>query len=187
MTKNYDAVRAYGDITSAVYVGPKGTTAPTTPTATPAVGFVEVGWLSDDGITEMHSVDSSSKRAWQGGTTVRTIKSGDSRKFKFVMLETNATTLGLVRPGSTPVTATGVTTTPVKAYLGQDIRAWIVDTIDGTIHTRKIIPAGEVVDVADIKFNSQDITAYEVTVECYATSAGVYYTELTDDVNQAVT
>lgn len=191
MAKNRDNVRAYGDELSGVWVADKGTTAPTTPTAVPATGWEELGWLSDDGVTEMHSVDSSAKRAWQGGATVRTIKSGDSRKFKFVMWETTALTMGLLRPGSSATTATGVTTTHVKTFLGQDIRAWIIDTVDDNgsgdvIHTRKIIPTGEVVDVADIKFNSQDVTAFEVTVECYPDTNGVLYDELTDDPALAV-
>lgn len=186
MTKSVDNARVYGDINSGVFVADKGTTAPTTPTATPASGWAELGWLADDGITEMRNVDSSAKRAWQGGAIVRTVKSGDSRKFKFIALETNVTTLGLIRPGSTPVTTTGVTKTSVKTFLGQDSRAWIIDTIDGDVHTRKIVPNGEVVDVADIKFNSQDITAYEITVECYPDSTGTLYDELTDDPNQAV-
>lgn len=186
MTKQVENARVYGDITSGVWVGDKGSTAPVDPTAEPDEAFEETGWLSDDGVTETRDVDSSPKRAWQGGVIVRTVRSGDSRTFKFVCLETKALTMGLVRPGSTPVTTGGITKTPVKVFLGQDIRAWIIDTIDGDVHTRKNIATGEVTDVADIKNSAGDITAYELTVTCYPDADGVLYDELTDDPAQAV-
>ena len=186
MSKNVDNVRVYGDIDSAVYVGDKGTTFPIDPTTPPASGFDELGWLGEDGITESRDVDSDAKKAWQGGVTVRTVRSSDSRRFSFVCLETNAITSGLVRPGSVRSTTGGVTHTPVKAFTGSDIRAWIIDTIDGDIHTRKNIARGEVVDIADVVMNGTDITAYELTVECYPDTAGVLYDEYTDDPAMAV-
>ncbi len=186
MTKQVENARVYGDIDSGVWVGAKGSTAPTSPTSEPDEAFEEVGWLSDDGLTETRDVDSSPKKAWQGGVTVRTVRSGDSRTFKFVCLETKALTMGLVRPGQEPTTTGGVTHAKVKVFLGQDIRACILDTIDGDIHTRKAIPTGEVTDVADIKNSAGDITAYELTVTCYPDADGVLYEEWTDDPAQAV-
>lgn len=186
MAKDTANVRVYGDIDSAVFVGPFGTTAPTTPTAAPGVGFVEVGWISDDGLTETREIDSDQKRAWQGAAIVRTVRTSDTRRFKFVAWETNKTVMGLMRPGSTPTTSTGVTTTPVKAYTGQDIRAWVIDQRDGNINVRKIIPSGEVVEAGDIVSQNGEIVAYEMTIECYPDSNGVLYTELSDDPAVAV-
>lgn len=186
MARDVDNVRVYGDVTSAVWVADKGTTLPTNPTTAPGVGIDDVGWLGDDGLTETRNVDSAEKKAWQGGVTVRTVKSSDSRQFKFVMLETNAITAGLVRPGSTVTTTTGITKTVVKAYLGQDIRAWILDTVDGPIHTRKNIATGEITDIGDVVYQSKEITGYEVTVTCYPDANGTLYEEYTDDPALAV-
>lgn len=186
MSKNVDNIRVFGDIDSSIYVGNKGTTPPTDATAAPGVGFTELGWLSDDGLTEHRDVKSDQKRAWQGGALVRTVRSSDSRQFKFVCWETNLTTVGLTRPGSTPTTTGGVTHTPVKAHTGSDIRSWIIDQVDGAIHNRKIVPTGEVVDIGDIKGTNGDIVAYELTVECYPDSNGVFYDEYTDDPAMAV-
>lgn len=181
MAKDTNNVRVYGDIDSAVYVGNVGTTAPTSPTTTPAAGFIELGWLSDDGLTEVRELDSDQKRAWQGAAIVRTVRTSDTRRFKFVCWETNKTTMGLMRPGSTPTSSTGITTTPVKAYTGQDIRAWVIDQRDGSIDVRKVIPTGEVVEVGDIVSQNGEIVAYEMTVECYPDSNGVLYTEISND------
>jgi hypothetical protein len=186
VAKVSDNVRVWGDVDSAVYVGPEGTAMPTTATAAPGAAFEELGWLGDDGLTETRDVNSDQKRAWQGGALVRTVRASDSRQFKFVCWETNATTIGLTRPGSTPTTATGVTTTPVKAYTGSDIRAWIIDQRDGAINNRKLIPHGEVVDMGDIVGKNGDLVAYELTVEVYPDTNGVLYTELTDDPAVAI-
>lgn len=186
MAKNIDNIRVYGDISSGVFVANKGTTSPTSPTVAPGTGWTELGWLSDAGLTETRDVSADQKRAWQGGALVRTVRSGDARKFKFVAWETNTTVVGLTRPGSTATTATGVTTTNVKGFTGSDVRAWIIDQVDGGIHTRKIIPQGEVTDLGDI-VSGGDVVAYELTVECYPSSDGTLYIEMTDDPAVAVT
>ncbi|MEV0608129.1 hypothetical protein AB0I61_17360 [Polymorphospora rubra] len=186
MAKNVDNVRVYGDIDSGVWVGPVGTTAPTSPITAPGVGWVELGWLGEDGITETREVSSDPKRAWQGGVTVRTVRANDSRRFTVIALETNATVAGLVRPGSVPTTAAGITHTPVRAFTGSDNRAWIIDTRDGAVDTRKVIARGEVVEVGDVAYQGSEITAYELTIECYPDSNGVLYDEYTNDPALAV-
>lgn len=186
MAKNVDNVRVYGDIDSAVYTGQVGATAPTSPTTAPGPGWDELGWLGEDGITEARDVDSDAKRAWQGGVTVRTVRANDSRRFSFVCLETNAITSGLIRPGSVRTTTGGVTHTPVKSFTGSDVRAWVIDTRDGAIDTRKVIARGEVVEIGDVVYQGTEITAYELTVECYPDSNGVLYDEYTNDPAMAV-
>lgn len=186
MAKTSANVRVYGDIDSGVWVGNVGTTAPTTPTAAPGVGWTELGWLGDDGLTEARELDSDQKRAWQGAAVVRTVRTSDTRRFTFVCLETNTAVMGLVRPGSTPSTNAGITTTAVKAFTGQDPRAWLLYQRDGAIDVLKIIQNGEVVEQSDITSQNGEIVAYEMTVECYADSNGVLYTELSNDPAVAV-
>lgn len=186
MAKNASNIRVFGDITSAVYVGNKGTTAPVDATSAPGVGFTEVGWISDAGVTETRDMKSDQKRAWQGGALVRTVRSGDARRFKFTCWETNKTVLGLTRPGSTVTTTTGLTHTLVNSYVGADVRAWIIDQVDGAVHNRKIIPTGEVTAIADIKGTNGDIVAYDLTVEAYPDSNGTLYEEYCDDPAVAV-
>lgn len=181
MAKDVDNVRVWGDIDSAVYVATKGTTAPTSPSTAPGTGWTELGWLGDNGLVESRNVKADQKRAWQGGALVRTVRSSDSRQFKVVAWETNATTIGLTRPGSTPTTTTGVTHTPVKAFTGSDIRAWVIDQRDGAINNRKVVATGEVVAQGDIVGKNGEIVAYEYTIEAYPDSNGVLYDEYTDD------
>lgn len=184
MAKDTANARAYSD--GGVFVAPLGSTAPTTPTGTYDAAYEEVGWLSDNGITESRTQDTKKKNAWQGGALIRVIKSTDSRSFKFQCLEENAVVMGLVRPGATVTTATGVTTSVVHAYTAQDLRQWGIDLVDGSVHKRIVIGNGEVTDVSDIVYKTDDLTVYEVTVTCYPDTNNVLYTEYSDAAGVAV-
>ena len=182
MAKNQDGVRVNGGFDGAVSVAAKGTTAlPVDPAADLDVAFQEVGWLSSDGLTETFDRDSTDLTAWQGGTVVRTIRTKDSRTFKFQAMESNAVVLGLLRPGSTVSTVGDVTTTVVKPFAGQDERVWVFDLVDGDIRTRKVVKKGQVTEVGDITYSYEDATIYEFTVTVYPDSDGVLYREYTND------
>lgn len=182
MARNVDNIRVFHD--GDVYVtaaGAEPPTAPTTATETPAVGYNLVGWIGEDGVTESREIDSDQKRAWQNSAVVRTVRTSDTRRFQFTALETNLITMGLLRPGATSATASGTTTTNVKAYTAQDKRSWIFDFKDGDIVYRVLIPNGEVVDRGDVQRQAGEIVAYDMTVEAYPTSDGTLYIELTND------
>lgn len=104
MAKSANNVRAYGD--TSVVVGPVGYGFPTDPTTVYSAGVTEVGWLSEDGITETFNRDKKDVKA-NGGKVVRVIRTADGRTFKFQCLEQNAVVMGLIRPGSTPITTAG--------------------------------------------------------------------------------
>ena len=80
----------------------------------------------------------------------------------------------------------GITTTPVVSTGAQDIRAWVLDANDGSIHNRFTIGSGEVTAVADISYKGSGETLYELTITPYPDANGVMYTEITDDPALAV-
>lgn len=163
MTKNLSNIRIYGDETSLVSVAPKGTTLPTT-LAAPGAGFVELGWISEDGVAIQRTKDVSKFKAWQGGATVRQKIVGVEDTFKFQCLEETATTLGLYYPGSEGVTAAGVSTITVPAGATSDERTWVIDFFDGDVQKRYCLPVGEVGETAEIVHKSTEMTIYEYTV-----------------------
>ena len=65
MAKDRSNIRIYGDDDSAVSVGAKGTTGPTTLAALDADDFTELGWLSEDGIDlERDATASYNAKVW---------------------------------------------------------------------------------------------------------------------------
>ena len=166
MAKDRDNVRIYGDDASGVWVADKGTTGPTT-LATPAAGFTEVGWLSEDGVDLDRSEDVAEFKGWQGGSTLRKKVTSQEDTFKFVALEETALTMGLYYKGVAATTATGVDTFAITNQAASDERAWVIDFVDGTTTKRYVVPSGEVTGRATVPHKNSDLTMYEFTVTIY--------------------
>lgn len=185
MAKNTDYAYNWGagadGVNSGVWIGAAGATLPTSATGAPATGasgFGEAGWLSSDGITESHGMDSTPVNAWQGGSQIKILKNNETRAFKFQCLEENAVVLGLLRPGSTVSTTGGVTTTRVKSATGSNRLPFVIDLVaSASVKKRLCIDAGEVSEFADIVYTDSALTVYEFTVAVYVQSDGGYYTE----------
>lgn len=161
-----------------------GTTAPTDTTTSLAAAWKAFGLLSQDGATEGRSQDSTDFYAW-GNILVRNVRSKHKRTIKVTALEDNLVVWGIVNPGSSAVSVSTLTTRTVKVPTS-DIAAYLLQTSDGSIIRRRVIPRGEVVDVGDVVLKDSDMQAFELTIDIYPDSAGVLYLDITDDP-QAVT
>lgn len=167
-----------------VFVAPVGTTAPTTVSAALDDAFDALGLLSEDGLTESRDEDSTDHYAW-GSILIRTVRSKHKRTFKVTALEDNPVVFDLVNPGSTATTASGVTTRTVKVPTSNP-KAFVIQTKDGAVTRRRAIAKGEVTEVGDIVSAEGDIEGKELTITVYPSSAGVLYTDITDDAQAAV-
>lgn len=166
-------------VDATVSVGPVGTTAPTD-IATPLnAAFDDIGLLSEDGMTESQDQEVTKHYAW-GGILVRTTRSKHNRQIKVTALEDNALVFGLVNPGSTVATATGITTRTVHVP-GPNKKAWVIETVDGDFTRRRCIPTGEVIEVGEIKSSDSEMSMVELTIDIYPDSDGVLYLDVTDD------
>lgn len=166
MTKVLANIRIYGDDSSAVYVAPKGTTGPTD-LAAPAVTYKDLGWISEDGTDINREMSSNDFTAWQGGTIVRSKKSGVKDTIKVTALEETATALGLYYPGATTATVTGISTITVPGGSRSNEKALVVDFIDDTVTKRYVIPRAEVTSVGTVSHKNTDMTMYEFTFTVY--------------------
>jgi hypothetical protein len=167
-----------------VYIGTDGLAGPTTLTGAWPAGFSAVGLLDgEEGITEGRDGDTSENYAW-GGVLYRRTTSKHKRTFKFVMLEDNAITFGLVNPGSTRTTAAGVRTSVIKVpeslnfAVGFELR-------DGSRVKRRSIKSATVEDVAEIKESETDPTVYEVTIVVFPEADGTLYRTVETDPTAA--
>lgn len=166
MAKDLANIRIYGDESSAVSVAPEGTAVPTTLGAL-AAEYAEVGWISEDGTEITREASTNEFTGWQGGTIVRVKPTGVKNTVKFQCLEETALTLGLYYPGSTGVTAGGVSTLTVTGGAATDVRAWVLDFYDGDVHKRYAIERGEVTGQGSIAHKSTEMTVYEFTLTIY--------------------
>lgn len=168
-----------------VFVAPVGTTAPTDLTTALNASFKALGLLSEDGMTESREQDSEDKHAY-GGLLVRTVRSKHKRTIKVTALEDNLVVWGLVNPGSTAATASGVTTRTVKVPSASDPRAWVLELVDGAVKKRRAIPKGEVVEVADVTISDSEISMYELTIVVYPAADATLYKDIDNDPQSVV-
>lgn len=171
-------------VNAKVLVAPVGTTAPTDIATAWSATWKDLGLLSEDGMTETRDMDSNEHYSWGGGL-VRTVRSKHKRAFKVAALEDNPIVWGLVNPGSTASSASGITTRVYKVPT-PDPRAFGFELIDGANTSRLIVARGEIVEIGDVARSDADLSMYELTIDVYAASDGTFYREITNDLQAVV-
>jgi len=161
MALDSDSVRVA--VTGAVYVGPTSTPAPTGSGIALDAGFIDLGYLSADGISENIDRTTNQIRAWQNGSLVREVTSEGTYSVEMTFIETNQEVLELYYGATITLgeldgdpTATG----------GR--KSFVIDVIDGAIVERIYIPAGEITSVGTRTLASGEAVGYQVTVTGYA-------------------
>jgi hypothetical protein len=169
MALTAEAVRV--GVTGAVHMAPAGTTLPTSIAGALNGAFVDLGYISEDGITASNDVETTDLKGWQNAAVVRTLQTGHNFTLSFSMLETNAHTLELYFNDYTP--GPGGTDALVKMTGDQGWRGCLVlDIVDGTNDMRIVLPDAQVTDFEDISIVSGDALQYGVTLSCYPDQSG---------------
>lgn len=84
-----------------------------------------------------------------------------------------------VTTGTPGVAATN--TRPVGAGTGLNRRAWVVDTVDGTMQQRFVINNGEAVQTGTVNYTGSGLAVYQFTLNCYLDTNNLYYTIVDSD------
>lgn len=180
MTTSADNVRV--GITGELNVGAVGTSGPTTSTSTLNGGFVGLGYVSEDGVTEEYSDTVEDIVAWQNATVVRSTTTESKATLQCTLIETKGEVLELFHKGSTvEVVSAGEWKIDVLAPTA-DPRAFVFDVVDGTKHIRIYVPNGEVSERGAIVYANGEPVGYDVTITCYPV-AGVVLTKYSDDAS----
>ena len=157
----------------AIFFAPLGTALPTSADAEKDEAFKALGYVSEDGLTNDNSPESSQIKAW-GGDTVLNIQTSKDDKFTFTLLEVlNESVLAFVN-GSTNVTgdlSTGLTVT----VNNKDVEevAIVIDMLlrDNTAK-RIVIPDCKISEFGDLTYSDNEAVGYELTVTCMPDSSG---------------
>ena len=160
-------------IGGAIYRAVKGTTLPTDATTSLASAFKALGYVSEDGLKNSNSPDSTDIKAW-GGDTVLNIQEEKKDTFEFTLIEVlNVEVLKAVY-GSTNVTgalATGIT---INANAKEQEEAvWAIDMVmNSNTVKRVVIPHGKISEIGDIEYTDSDAVGYEVTITALPDASG---------------
>ena len=156
----------------AIFVAPVGTTLPTDAT-TALAGFAELGYASEDGLSNSSAPESESIKAW-GGDTVLTLMTSREDTFSLTLIEaTNLDTLKLVYGDSnvTGALETGIAISVNAKDTGS--HSFVIDMVlKNNALKRIVIPCGRVTDVGEIAYTDSDAVGYETTITCESDASG---------------
>ena len=156
-----------------IFVAPIDTTLPTNATATLASGFAQLGYVSEDGVTNTNTPDSEDIKSW-GGDTVLSLQTEKTDEFQLTLIEAlNENVLEVVY-GSNNVTGTLATGISVTANSDEpEERAWVIDMIlRGGALKRIVIPDAKVSEIGDIVYKDDEAVGYELTLKALPDSNG---------------
>lgn len=152
-------------ISGAVYRAPLKTPLPTAADEELNEAFKEMGFVSDDGVTNSNSANSEQVYAW-GGTPVMTTQSEKTDAWKAKFIEALNAEVLKATYGDNNVTVTGSLIT-IKAGATQlSPASYVVDMImAGGALKRVVIPVGSLSEVGDIVYKDNEPVGYELTLE----------------------
>lgn len=154
-------------VAGAIYRAPKGTTLPTDATSTLAVGFLDMGYVTEDGVTNSNAPSTEKVKAW-GGQIVLIVSTEKPDTWKMKFLESlNSNVLETVY-GAGNVTLDAVNGKISVVANADALEEWsyVIDMVmAGGALKRVVIPAGALSALGDIVYKDNEAVGYEVTLD----------------------
>jgi len=155
----------------AVFVAPKATAAPTDASTALASAFANVGYCSEDGLTNSVTTGSTSIKAW-GGDQVANVQTDRTETFKFSMIETNENALKQVY-GSDNVTNTSGALKVIHNSELKESQMWVFEILLSSERIKRIVvPLGKITSVDDIVYKDGEVIKYGVTISALPDTLG---------------
>ena len=176
--------------TGAIKHAPLGTTLPTLESiSTSGVvldnAFTGNEYVSEDGLTLSPSMSTSDIKDWSGAVVRKLLESFDGT-LSWTMISTDENALK-ISFGDDYVTKNAATIshgTQLRAALGAhlpDEQSWVFLMKDGDARIVIVVPDGQITEVGDVTFKSNEAVGWNVTLSCYPDSAGHSIYIMTDD------
>ncbi|MGC4906551.1 hypothetical protein ACLQ2J_12595 [Streptomyces cyaneofuscatus] len=162
------------------YIGAVGAVAPTTLTAVPdPEDWSDLGKVTEDGLTEATNQARSEFKAWGYDSPVRTQLTSKTTTFQLAFMQSsNAQVISLFHSVPTDdMTTTGTGDAAYTSFtIGQntqpDVRALLLDIVDGDIATRIIVPRVEVTERGNKVYKGSETINYPLTFTALTSSDG---------------
>lgn len=130
--------------------------------------YANLGYISDDGLTNEITRESESVKAW-GGTVVASLQTEKSDKFTYKLIE--ITNIDVLKEVFGQKNVKGSLEEGIKVTVNSDEldeRVIVIDMIlKGGILKRVVIPKGKIIEMSEVTYKDDELIGYEVTVEAY--------------------
>lgn len=152
-------------IGGAIFYAPEGSTLPTDATSNLDAAFENLGYVSEDGVTNANSIESENTKAW-GGDIVQTSQTEKTDTFALTLLQTINVMVLKVIYGAANVSGNLVSGIHVKSNSKElPPGAWVIDMIlnDDTLK-RIVIPKGKISELGEIVYKDDEPIGYQPTI-----------------------
>ena len=154
-------------IGGAIYHAPAGTTLPTSATSTLGSAFENLGYVSEDGLVNSNTAETTDLKAW-GGDTVKKSQTGKTDTFQATFIEAMNEAVLKVGYGSENVSGSLQSGLTIRANSKElDTGVWVFDMILGDYIKRIVIAKGQVTEVGDITYKDDELIGYPFTIAAY--------------------
>ena len=179
MANSANVSTARPKIGGAVYCAPVGTPLPTSADATLNGAFKQLGYISEDGLTNSNAPSNTDIKAW-GGDIVLSATNERPDTFNYKLLEVlNIDVLKSVY-GTAKVTGTSLASGITVKATSEDVEdmEYVVDMImNGGILKRLVVSRAKLSGLGDISYKTGDACAYDITITAYPDADGVTHYE----------
>lgn len=166
------------NLAGAVLRAAAGTTLPTDGTTALDAAFKDMGFVSEDGVTNNNSPETENIKAW-GGQVVAVVSTEKPDEFRIKFIEAlNENVLKTVYGDANVITGQDGTIT-VKATADEPSEhPYVIELhLSGGARRRIVIPAGVLKETAEIVYKDDEPIGYDVTISCLPDATGVNHYE----------
>lgn len=158
-------------------------TAPTEIDSSVDTDFVELGYVSPDGISFHEEKETAEIRAWQAAYPVRRLVTGRKFVVSMGLMEWKRATVSAAFGGGTWTETTANTKFKFEPPDADDLYelAFLIDFNDGTRDFRLYIPRAIVVDFGEVTLRRDEAAVLPLTLEATSDGTAAAFTLFSDD------
>lgn len=151
----------------AVFRAPEGTALPTSATAEIGSGFIDLGTISEDGVSNDGTRETEEIKDW-GGNVVLEPQTSKVDKFKMKFMDHKDVDVLKTVYGESNVSGTLETGIAVKVNAEElERHAWIIDMVLSEGDLKRIcIPSGKVTEIGEITYKGTEAVLFDSTISC---------------------
>lgn len=156
----------------AVFVAPIGTAVPTDATTALADAFLNIGFISEDGVTNSIETETEEIKAW-GGDIVLEPQTSRKETFAYTMIETNEVSMRQAFGEDNVTVAEDGAITVVHNGKEKSEYVYVIEVLmTGNRVKRQVIPRGKVTEIGEIVYVDNEAIGYETTISALIDESG---------------